>query len=131
MRPFVKEVLGKTYLFQGLSPEQIDHVASLLEHKETIAKDDYIIYQGGTGNNLNKKKVVGVEIFFEDTSLYVIEKGSVRMVRKLENGENRDLLKLGVGQIFGEMSFITGLPRTCSVIASEGIDCGENPKKIL
>lgn len=38
-----------------------------------------------------------------------------------DRGSPRELMRLGVGQIFGELSLITGLPRTCSVIANE--DC--------
>lgn len=32
----------------------------------------------------------------------------------MEDGSSREIMRLGVGDIFGELSLITGLPRTCS-----------------
>jgi CRP-like cAMP-binding protein len=51
----------------------------------------------------------------------MIESGSVRVVRQDEFGEQRELMRMGVGEIFGELSLITGLPRTASIMANE--DC--------
>jgi len=42
-------------------------------------------------------------------------------VRSTETGEQREIMRLGQGELFGELGLITGLPRTCSVIANE--DC--------
>jgi CRP-like cAMP-binding protein len=102
MRPFVKEVLVKTYLFQDLTPEQTDFIAAMLEKETLFRKDQYIIHEGD-----------------QDNSLFLIETGSVRLVRVDEQGQPRELMTLGVGEIFGELSLITGLPRTASVIANE------------
>jgi len=104
MRPFVQEVLSRTYLFQNLTPDQVNYIAALLEKQNIYSKDSYIIHEGGT-----------------DSSLFVIEKGNVRLVRLCDDGEHREFMQMGVGSIFGELSLITGLPRTCSVIANE--DC--------
>jgi len=102
MRPFVREVLAKTYLFQDLSSEQIDYIAALLEKESMYKKDQFVIHEGD-----------------QDNSLFLIESGNVRLVRLDEQGQQRELMSLGVGEIFGELSLITGLPRTCSVIANE------------
>jgi CRP-like cAMP-binding protein len=32
----------------------------------------------------------------------------------MDDGSSREIMRLGVGDIFGELSLITGLPRTCS-----------------
>jgi len=102
MRPFVREVLATTYLFQDLSSEQIDYIAALLETESLYKKDQYVIHEGD-----------------QDNSLFLIETGSVRLVRLDDQGQSRELMNLGVGEIFGELSLITGLPRTCSVISNE------------
>jgi hypothetical protein len=59
MRPFVKEgnnklckladetsVLSKTYLFQGLTEEQINMIAASLEQQRLYTKDTYVIHEG-------------------------------------------------------------------------------------
>jgi len=102
MRPFVRDVLLKTYLFQNLTVDQINFLASMLEKQNLYRKDEVVIQEGDT-----------------DRSLFIIESGSVRLVRKGEDGESREVMKLGVGDLFGELSLITGLPRTASVIADE------------
>lgn len=57
-------------------------------------------------------------------SLFVIEKGSVQVVKAGE-GAAREPIELAVldeGAFFGEMSLLTGEPRTATVIAKE--HCG-------
>jgi pSer/pThr/pTyr-binding forkhead associated (FHA) protein len=52
-------------------------------------------------------------------SVYVILDGRVRVFTR-DNGDNElELAVLGVGQFFGEMSFVTGQPRSSSVAAME------------
>jgi len=75
----------------------------LLYFKKTLyKKDEYIIHEGSM-----------------DASLYLIKTGSVRLVRTDDQRNIRELMTLEVGQIFGELSVITGLPRTASVITNE------------
>lgn len=52
------------------------------------------------------------------TGLFVIIEGSVRVVR-----DAQELARLGVGDFFGEMSVIDGLPRVAQVIAAEPTRC--------
>jgi CRP-like cAMP-binding protein len=107
-------VLSKTYLFQDLDPDQINFISALLEKEMFVAKDNVILHEGDSGNNR-----LNIPRSFLDTSLYLIERGSVRLVRMDDQKSPRELMRLGVGQLFGELSLITGLPRTCSVIANE------------
>lgn len=58
MRPFVQRVLTKRYLFQGLTAEQIDFVASILEDHKTFKAGETIIKEGDT-----------------DQSMFIIESG--------------------------------------------------------
>jgi CRP-like cAMP-binding protein len=50
-------------------------------------------------------------------SIYVILDGQVRVFTRDHHGEELELAVLGVSQFFGEMSFLTGKPRSGSVMA--------------
>lgn len=50
-------------------------------------------------------------------SIYVILDGSARVFTRDHHGEELELAVLGVSQFFGEMSFLTGKPRSGSVTA--------------
>jgi len=50
-------------------------------------------------------------------SIYVVLDGRVRVFTRDHHGEELELAVLGVGHFFGEMSFLTGKPRSGSVAA--------------
>ena len=52
-------------------------------------------------------------------SIFVILDGKVRIFTKDHEGEELELATLGVSQFFGEMSFLTGKPRSGSVVAQD------------
>jgi CRP-like cAMP-binding protein len=52
-------------------------------------------------------------------SVYVIANGAVKIFTTLLSGERVDLATLGSGDFFGEMSFLTGKPRTATVETTE------------
>jgi CRP-like cAMP-binding protein len=52
-------------------------------------------------------------------SIYVILDGQVRVFTRDHHGEELELAVLGIGQFFGEMSFLTGKPRSGSVSAQD------------
>jgi CRP-like cAMP-binding protein len=52
-------------------------------------------------------------------SIYVILDGQVRVFIRDHHGEELELAVLGLGQFFGEMSFLTGKPRSGSVSAQD------------
>ena len=49
-------------------------------------------------------------------SLFVVRTGDVR-IEKADGGSTRELARLGPGSFFGEMSLLTGEPRSASVVA--------------
>ena len=52
-------------------------------------------------------------------SVYIIANGSVKVYTTLLSGERVDLAVLWPGDFFGEMSFLTGKPRTATVETAE------------
>ena len=51
------------------------------------------------------------------SSLYIVADGVVSVQLDVENGHRKIVSKLGVGDFFGEMSLMTGEPRTANIIA--------------
>ncbi len=87
-------------LFEGLSDDQIRSVSSTSALLRFTAGET-LVRQGDTGD-----------------SMYVIKSGSVRvMVSAGASGDRKLVAKLGAGQFFGEMSLLTGEPRSASVIS--------------
>jgi pSer/pThr/pTyr-binding forkhead associated (FHA) protein len=54
-----------------------------------------------------------------DRSIYVILDGRVKVFTRDEGENELELATLGIGQFFGEMSFVSGKPRSSSVAALE------------
>ena len=53
------------------------------------------------------------------TSMYIVASGEVKVYTKARGGENIYLAKLGAGDFFGEVSVLTGKPRTATITASQ------------
>jgi len=58
----------------------------------------------------------------ESQSLYVIRSGEVKASVSAPNGEVFTLTMLKDGDIFGQMSFIDGRPRSATIIAASDVD---------
>ena len=88
-------------LFSSLKDEELD---AILNHSSKV--------------NYPKNKI----IFLEDeegNELYMILKGSVKVVRISESGEEITLAVLQKGDFFGEMSLLDGKPRSATVVSDE------------
>ncbi|MGD0693598.1 MAG: mechanosensitive ion channel family protein [Terriglobia bacterium] len=55
--------------------------------------------------------------------LYILTKGSAEVVVSLDGGEHKQVSMLRAGDFFGEMSLLTGAPRTATVRALEDAEC--------
>jgi CRP-like cAMP-binding protein len=68
------------------------------------------------------KSYSGDEVIFEQNvplrAIFVIDSGSVRVERE-DRGAMVPLAVLGVGEFFGEMSFVDGTPTSARVVADE------------
>jgi CRP-like cAMP-binding protein len=62
--------------------------------------------------------------------LYVIKSGTVSVITKDNNSETK-VAKLRSGQIFGEISLLTGLPRLATIIADDTVELIEITKPMM
>ena len=94
-----KVLLEKVPIFMSLSNEEIENVA-INSERIHFNKDQYIIKQNDEGD-----------------SLFIIADGVVSVTVDNDKGEKVTVSKLGVGDFFGEMSLMTGEPRTANIVA--------------
>jgi CRP-like cAMP-binding protein len=53
------------------------------------------------------------------TSLFILAAGKVEVLRRIEDGSDLHISNLGAGSVLGEISLLTGLPRSATVRADE------------
>ncbi len=96
-----KQLLRRVSLFSGLKEDELDALAEVTARK-TFQKHSVILLAEEEGN-----------------SLFIIQKGRVKVSILSEDGREIVLTLLGDGEFFGEMSLLDGLPRSATVIALE------------
>ncbi|MGH9601840.1 MAG: cyclic nucleotide-binding domain-containing protein [Terriglobales bacterium] len=96
--------LSSVDLFRSLTNEERRTLAERL-HFAPFTKGEVITRQGADAH-----------------WLYILTRGSAEVVI-MEDGFQRDVAKLDAGQFFGEMSLMTGAPRSASVISLEDTTC--------
>jgi len=113
LRREVFAVLRPLPLFSPLSDAQIEQLvrgAALQQYTTGEA----LVQQGEAGD-----------------SLFVVRSGKVRVDLRSENGQITTVAELGSGEFFGEMSLLTGEPRTASVVAETETEVVEVDKPDL
>jgi CRP/FNR family cyclic AMP-dependent transcriptional regulator len=96
-------VVARVPLFSDLAPADLEALARMLSPRR-YARDEVILLQGNT-----------------DSDLFIIERGSVRVVLTSADGREVVLALLGPGEFFGELSLLDGQPGHADVIAQD--DC--------
>ncbi len=91
-------------LFENLTREELDAVIAKM-HLEQYGEGDIVITEGENG-----------------CSLYVVMGGEVKVFTRGGRGESVLLATLGSGDFFGEISILTGRPRTATITASAATD---------
>jgi CRP/FNR family transcriptional regulator, cyclic AMP receptor protein len=99
--PLDLESLKALPLFKDMTSAELANLASLFFEK-TYSKSSTLFVEGMTG-----------EI------LYVIKKGSVQILKKMDNHQESVLATLKVGEFLGEMSLIDNRPRTATARVAE------------
>jgi hypothetical protein len=103
----LRERLLTTPVLRSLNDAQFNEVEALL-NLHLFDTDKLIIKEGDPGR-----------------SLYIILNGEVGVFTSDYDGNEFDLATLGASQFFGEISLLTGRPRSTSVIAREETLLGE------
>ncbi len=96
----IYERLSNIPFFAPLSDEETEKLADAA-HLRIFAPDESIVRQGQPGG-----------------SMFVVHKGSVN-VNILEDDKPKTINTLREGEFFGEMSLLTGEPRSATVVANE------------
>ncbi len=96
--------LRRVELFAPLADAECERVAAALVHAPH-ARGERITEQGAQAH-----------------WLYLIADGEVT-VRVASNGAEREVARMGPGEVFGEMSLLTGEPRAASVFARTDVEC--------
>jgi CRP-like cAMP-binding protein len=92
----LKEILRGVELFDGLSDDDLEQVASLCQERE-IERGDLLVKEGDTGDEL-----------------FIITNGFVEVLLETPR---RVVVNLGRGQITGEMALVDGGPRSATLRA--------------
>lgn len=102
-RARVAAVLARLPLFRELDRDTLDRLAASVRTARYDERE-VLVREGDLGD-----------------SLFVLDSGAVR-VSKTGDGGSVELARLGQGQFFGEMSLLTGEPRSATVTAEGGCE---------
>lgn len=94
-----EDVIERSPLFTGMSPWQVKRVVMLGENRD-FREGEVIVTQGQS-----------------DRFTYVLLTGSARVVVVNDSGDEVEVNKIGIGEVFGEVASILGMSRTANVIA--------------
>jgi CRP-like cAMP-binding protein len=100
-KPTITINLQNIPLLQGLGPEDLKQVASVLQIKQ-VGRGALILHKGGSGDYL----------------LFMLA-GRLQVVDTNEDGKEIGLSFILPGDYFGELSIVDGKPRSASVVACE------------
>jgi cAMP-dependent protein kinase regulator len=92
--------LQASELFSSFEPEALVEIITSTELR-SYNEGDIIVTEGEAGS-----------------SLFLVVGGSVKVFTRTEDGGNMPLAELGPGDFFGEVSLLTGRPRTATITAS-------------
>lgn len=96
--------IARSPLFSDLAREELLEVIRGL-HYQTVEPGGIIVSEGAPGD-----------------SLYVLASGEARVFVQGFDRRDREISRLGSGDFFGEISLLTGAPRTATVVAATECD---------
>jgi CRP/FNR family transcriptional regulator, cyclic AMP receptor protein len=99
MKPIDPHELRQASIFSTLSDEELNALAAQVE-LEHYSTGDMIFFRDDPGD-----------------AMYVVQEGTVDLVVKDTAGFEVSLLRVAAGQVFGELSFLDGKPRSASARA--------------
>ncbi|HVE49987.1 MAG TPA: mechanosensitive ion channel family protein [Casimicrobiaceae bacterium] len=106
-------VVEHTELFSALVDDERARIAAALK-RLPYATGDLVFRKGATAD-----------------SFYILAEGTVRIMDEDANGKRKQLAQLTAPDYFGEMSLLTGQPRTATVVAGSNVVCYRLGKQAL
>ena len=100
-------------MLQGLSEEDLGRLAAVCEMRDM-----------GEGTTVFIENMPG-------ESLFLVKKGTIRISKMFEEGDEKTLIVLGPEDVFGEMAVIDGLPRSATARVAEDAQLLSLKKKSL
>ncbi len=107
------EVLAQSGIFQGLSEDAVNPVASRLE-TITLPRGRVIFNEGEPGD-----------------SLYIVMTGKIKLSRRAPDGRENVLAVMGPSDQFGELSVFDPGPRTATATAVTDVRMAKMPQAML
>jgi len=106
----VMEVVGRTPIWSMLTQQELGALAARAR-RVVYCPGEPIVRQGDEGS-----------------SMFIILRGAVSVVLGDAHGHSQQVATIGAGGYFGEMSLLTGDPRTATVMAVAEVECVELQK---
>jgi CRP-like cAMP-binding protein len=97
--------LRRIEIFRSLGEDELRPLASGMK-SESFAPGEVILRQGDAGG-----------------TAYLVKSGRVRIMLAHDSGLSEQIASVEPGGFFGEMSLLTGEPRTATALALEQVDC--------
>ncbi|MBI5234308.1 MAG: cyclic nucleotide-binding domain-containing protein [Deltaproteobacteria bacterium] len=98
------KALRELHFFSDLSDEELDIISKIIGLKK-FSIGETIFKEGENGK-----------------ALYIIKKGEVKACKMASDGELFTLALMREGEIFGEMSFLDGRPRSATIVATSDVE---------
>jgi len=111
--PTIEEYLSRVPIFKTLSENEIEELSNSCEIR-SFDTGEILIREGDP-----------------ESSLFVISSGVVSIIKKDRKGQNIELSRLGNSECFGEMSLLTGEPRSATAQAITYVEVITVPKEAL
>lgn len=99
----LEKILGTVPIFATLGKEEVSSLAQASRVLD-YGRGEMVIRQGDPGD-----------------TMFMIVAGSARVSIHAEDGSEKVVARLSAGDVFGEMSLLTGDPRTASVMAEDAV----------
>jgi CRP-like cAMP-binding protein len=102
--------LAQVEIFRGLKPKELAHLERVA-HPRQFEPGQVVVREGRSG-----------------LALFVVLHGRLRVTQQSGTGDERALRDLGPGEAFGELTLLTGRPRSATVTALEPTECLALPR---
>ena len=97
----ILSMLGRQPVFDHLTNRELRRVERIVHRRRFLTKE------------------VVIQAWVPRSGLFVVESGSVHVVRQMSSGEEAVIGTLGPGELLGEFAILDDSPRSTSIVAAE------------